>query len=98
MELSIINNEEDSRFEANVDGHLALVEYDRSPGRIAFTHTEVPQALEGRGIASALAKHVLQFARDNQLKVIPLCPFISGYIRKHKANYSDILAPGYEGI
>jgi predicted GNAT family acetyltransferase len=98
MEMTILNNEAESRFETIVEGHLALVEYERSPGRIAFTHTEVPPALEGRGVASALAKHVLQFARDNQLKVIPLCPFISGYIRKHRADYADILAPGYEGI
>lgn len=98
MEYPISNNDALSRFEMHIDGYIALVAYDRSPGRIAFTHTEVPVALEGRGIASALARHVLQYARDQQLKVVPLCPFISGYIRKRKAEYADILAPGYDGI
>jgi predicted GNAT family acetyltransferase len=98
MELTIINNSEASRFETTVEGHLALVEYMESPGKIAFTHTEVPAALEGKGIASGLAKHVLQFARDSQLKVVPLCPFISGYLRKHTGEYADILAPGYEHL
>jgi uncharacterized protein len=98
MELAIINNTEASRFETSVDGHLALVEYTASPGTIVFTHTEVPAALEGKGIASGLAKHVLQYARDNQLKVVPICPFISGFLRKHTGEYSDILAPGYEHL
>ena len=98
MEITVLHNEPSSRFEVVLDTHLSMVEYERSAGRIAFTHTEVPHELEGRGVASALARHVLQFARDNQLKVVPLCPFILSYIRKHKAEYADILAPGYEGI
>ena len=96
MELTITDNTAESRFETTVDGHLATVEYVLSKGKIAFTHTEVPEALEGKGIASGLAKYVLQYARDHELKVIPLCPFISGYIRKHLDEYRDWLAPGYQ--
>ena len=98
MELTIQNNTDKSRFETTVEGHLAFVEYHLNKDRIAFIHTEVPEALEGKGIATALAKYVLQYARDQHLKVVPFCPFISGYIRKHIEEYRDMLAPGYEDI
>jgi len=81
--MDIVHNEAQKRFELNIDGELALVDYIKSSQRIIFTHTEVPVALEGQGIGSKLAKHVLQFSKDNDLKVQPMCPFIRGYIQKH---------------
>jgi predicted GNAT family acetyltransferase len=50
---------------------------------IVFTHTGVPESMEGTGVGSALAKSALDYAQDNHLLVLPLCPFIRSYIERH---------------
>lgn len=88
--IKVENNEAEERFEAYVDGHLAVVEYRRAPGLIVYTHTEVPDALEGRGIGSKLARTVLDYARAEHLVVVPSCPFIRAYITRHP-EYQDLV-------
>lgn len=83
MENNIINNEEKKRFELHLDGHIAFVDYKLFDGGIAYIHTEVPPELGGKGIASQLAKYVLDYAQTNNLKVKPYCPYINAYINKH---------------
>src|SRR5215471_9516621 len=81
---AITNNVEKHRFEADLgDGSLALAEYRLRDGKIAFTHTETPSAHEGQGIGSALIRFALAFARERGLKVVPICPFVTAYIRRH---------------
>ena len=92
--FSIAHNPEKSRFETSVAGLTALVDYMLIGKKIIYTHTEVPETLEGSGIGSALARHVLDFARENGLQVMPLCPFIAAYIRKHP-EYRDIVVAGF---
>ncbi len=72
-----------SRYELDVDGEVAFVEYVRAPGVIRFTHAEVPPAVEGRGIGSRLARHVLETARRDGVHIVPQCPFIADYLRRH---------------
>ena len=80
------------RFEAYLDGALAgFAAYHRVPGRITFTHTEVPDRFEGQGVGSALAARALDAARREGLAVVPHCPFIAGYIDKHP-EYADLVA------
>lgn len=79
------------RFELEVDGHLAIAVYSLAPGVITFIHTEVPEALAGRGVGSRLAKGALAQVRARGLKVVPRCPFIRGYIEKHP-EWQDLLA------
>ena len=82
--LEVTKNDEEQRFEANVDGQLAVVEYEMlGESVIDFVHTEVPVALDGRGIGDHMAHEVLEYARNQQLTVIPQCPFIAGYISRH---------------
>ena len=76
-------NEAKHRFELTVDGQEAYVRFERFPGGIAYTHTIVPDALSGRGIASRLARHVLDYAAEQKLSVRPDCPYIRAYIEKH---------------
>ena len=78
------------RFELEADGHTAAAYYQRTPGVITFTHTEVPPALSGRGIGSALARGALSSARAQGLKVVANCEFIGGYIAKHP-EFADLL-------
>jgi uncharacterized protein len=82
-DLKIENNTDSSRFEVLVNGKLAWLDYRVEPGTIFLLHVEVPAGEEGRGIASSLAKTALEFARDRGLKVVPRCPFIAAYMRKH---------------
>jgi predicted GNAT family acetyltransferase len=90
MSEEIIDNRARKRFELTVDGHVAHVDYERASGTITFIHTIVPDELGGRGIASQLARHVLDEARRAGEKVIPQCPFIAAYIRKHP-EYQDLV-------
>jgi predicted GNAT family acetyltransferase len=81
--IEVTNDEATQRYEAHIAGALALIQYQRRDGRIVFLHTEVPEALEGRGVGSALARAALDDARARHLTVVPLCPFVSAYIRRH---------------
>jgi predicted GNAT family acetyltransferase len=90
---TITNHEDRHRYEARLDGQLAgFAEYNLLTNGILVTHTEVLPAFEGRGVGSALARHVLDDARARQLQVVPVCQFIAGYIRKHH-EYLDLVAP-----
>jgi predicted GNAT family acetyltransferase len=86
----VVDNAAASRFELVVDGHVAFAEYRLAPHRIVFTHTEVPGALRGRGVGTALARGALDAARDRGLAVVPMCPFIAAYIRSHP-EYRDLV-------
>jgi uncharacterized protein len=92
MTLDIRNNEEESQFETTVDGHVALTAYDlEDPNRIVFTHTDVPEALSGRGIAGEIVKFGLDHAREKKLTVVPQCAYVASYIKRHP-EYQDLLA------
>lgn len=88
--MDILNNESKSQFELTIDGHTALVTYRIEPGRITFLHTEVPEALGGRGIAGQLAKHALDHAREQNLAVDAQCSYIAKYIQKNP-EYQDLV-------
>jgi len=78
------------RFELDADGHVAFSNYKREGGTLTVLHTEVPAALNGRGIGSALVRGLLDIARAQGLTVKPLCPFVAGYIAKHP-EYADLV-------
>lgn len=79
----ITHNETGSRFETTVDGYRAVLLYRQEGGRIVFTSTQVPPAVERRGIGSALARAGLDYAHEHSLTVVPACSFIRAYIERH---------------
>ena len=83
-------NEAAQRFELAVDGETAFVDFERWPGGISYTHTEVPKALGGRGIGSVLARHVLDWAAAQGLKVRAKCDFLRAYAKRHP-EYASLL-------
>lgn len=85
------DNPQRARFEAEVDGHVAVAEYELSPGVITFTHTVVPEALGGRGVGSALVRAALASARARGLKVVPKCEFFAAWFSRHPED-QDLLA------
>ena len=92
--VTIVDNPPAQRFEAVVEGQTAFAEYRLIKGAIMFTHTEVPEALGGRGIASALIRAGLNAARERELKVMPVCPFFAAWFGKHPED-RDLLHPSY---
>ena len=92
MTYDIRHNEAQSQFETEVEGQVAYASYDlEDPDRIVFTHTIVPDALSGRGIAEQLVQHGLKHARDKNLKVVPQCSYVAAFIKRH-SEYEDLLA------
>lgn len=87
----VTNNEARGRFELVVDGARAVAQYALEGEVMRFTHTVVPQEVEGRGIGSRLIKGALDEARSRGLKVDPVCPFVRAYIEKH-SEYRELLA------
>ena len=83
MTGNVRDNTERHRFELDADGHVAFSNYKRADGVLTILHTEVPKALEGRGIGSALIRGVLESARSQGLNVNPVCPFAKAYIERH---------------
>ena len=71
------------RFEVRTDEGVAFLTYERRDGRLVVMHTEVPSTLEGRGIGGQLVQAAVAFATQEQLKVLPLCPFARTYLRRH---------------
>jgi uncharacterized protein len=79
------------RYEVRLDGQLAgFSQYRLEDDRIIFHHTFVDPAFEGGGIGSRLVRHQLDDVRRRGLKVVPLCPFVRSYIKRH-AEYGDLL-------
>ena len=89
--IAVTHNEAAHRFEATVDGLRALIAYRRLPDRLVLQHTEVPPPFEGHGIAAKLTRAALDFARANHLHVVPLCPYVSSFLRRHR-EYDDLLS------
>lgn len=78
------------RFELEQDGKVAYLEYTIAGKILALIHTEVPEELRGRGLASELTKTALQWARDHQMKVDVICPSVAGYLERHK-EWEDVI-------
>lgn len=83
MKLPIEHLPEHGRFQAIVEGQTCVADYRLADGVMTITHTEVPPALEGRGIAGALVQALLDHARAEGLKVSPLCSYARTYMRRH---------------
>jgi uncharacterized protein len=78
------------RFELERDGQVASLEYTVAGHVLALLHSEIPEALRGRGIASTLAKTALDWARENRMKVDVVCPFVAAYLETHP-EYLDLV-------
>jgi predicted GNAT family acetyltransferase len=88
-DFDVRQNKAESRFELIVDGHLAVADYQMDGGRMIFTHTEVPVALRGGGIAGKLVSFAMESARKERLKVVPQCSYVDFFLKKHP-EYSDL--------
>lgn len=96
--MTVLDNPDRHRFEIDLGGgQFAFAEYTLPAGKIMFTHTEVPESHEGRGIGTVLIEAGLAAARERGLRVIPICPFFAAYMQKH-AEVQDLLEPAYRKV
>jgi predicted GNAT family acetyltransferase len=82
-EIRVRHNAAAGRYEAEVNGHLAVAEYRREGDRVFFTHTFVPPELRGRGIAEKLVRTALEGVRQDGRRVVPQCSYVSGFVRRN---------------
>ncbi len=95
-DVEIRDNTEYLRYEARLGGRVAgFSQYRIRPGHLVFIHTKVDPAYEGRGIGSRLVRWELDDVRRRGLKVVPVCPFVRAFIRRHD-EYADLLLPAAE--
>ena len=91
-DIVVLDNPSVGRVELFVSDQLAgLVTYVRSGDAVTIAHTEVRPGFEGRGLGARLAKFALDDARRRGLRVVPRCPFVAAYIRRHP-EYADLIA------
>ncbi|MET0332625.1 MAG: GNAT family N-acetyltransferase [Rhizobacter sp.] len=81
--FTVSHNAAHHRFEVKLEGHVAVAEYTLSGSVMTLTHTVVHPALEGRGIAGALAKAAMAHARAEKLKIDPQCPYMRAWMERH---------------
>jgi len=80
---SFRDNEARKRYELLFEGHTAFIDYKKTRNKIYLIHTDVPAALEGRGIGSRIVLQALVDIRKKGLVLVPLCPFVAKYLKKH---------------
>ena len=90
-DVTVLNRPEERRYELLVAGGHAgeLVYRDRGEGVRAFLHTEVDPSLERRGLGTALVTGALDDARARGLRIVPICPFVDAFLRRHP-EYADL--------
>jgi uncharacterized protein len=96
-DTDIRDDAQQHRYELPVGDQVAIVTYNLSEPNLMITETLVPEALEGQGIASRLARHIIDDARGRGLLILPVCPFFSAYLQKHP-EHADVVHPTYRTI
>jgi predicted GNAT family acetyltransferase len=89
--LTITDNAARHRFELDVDGQTVFANYRRQGEVLAITHVEAPPVLRGSGAAGRLMEGMMQIARREQVKVVPLCSYAAAWLKRHP-EYADRLA------
>ena len=82
-DYQLVDNQEAKQYQIDVDGQHPRIEYIKAKDQIYLTHTEVPKALEGNGFGSLIIGLALEDIKKKDLTLIPICPFVSWYIKKH---------------
>ena len=81
---AVSDNTAQSRFELQVDGHVAYLEYERTPTILTLIHTEVPAEIRGRHIGERLVEAALAIGRSEGRRLVVICPFARAYMRRHQ--------------
>lgn len=91
QDLEIVHHPIPGRFAAEVEGQQAHLDYETADSVMHITHTVVPDAIGGRGIAGRLVQAALDHARNEGWKVKPVCSYADAWMAKHPG-YADLRA------
>ena len=81
--IPLNKNDVSKRFELTVDGYTAFIDFKERNNSITLIHTESPEELAGRGVATALIEKTLVYLDENTIELVPLCPLVVAYIKRH---------------
>jgi hypothetical protein len=100
MSTQVRDSPEESRYEIRLDDRLAgFAQYRLNDDRITIFHAEIDPEYRRRGLGDELAHDALEDVRRRGLELVPRCPFIASYVRRHPDEYLELVAPGLrEGV
>ncbi len=81
--IPLVKNGEKQRFEVEIEGYTAFIDYKDEGGVVRLIHTESPEALAGRGVATALVEKTPAYLDENGYRLVPVCPLVSAYVKRH---------------
>jgi len=84
MNGKVKDNQAKNRYELEIDGQIVFADYRRDGGNIQILHVETPPSLRGKGAAAELMKGIMEIARVENLKVIPVCPYAVTWMQRNK--------------
>jgi predicted GNAT family acetyltransferase len=92
VDIEVVDDTERHRFEARVDGRFAgVISYRPGPDALVLVHTEIEPEFEGKGVGTALVRGALDVLRTRGTRIVPRCPFVAAYVRRHP-EYQDLVA------
>ena len=91
MSIPVKDNPDKSRFELDVDGRIVFANYRRTGSTLTIPYVEAPPSLRGTGAAGRLMQGVMDIARAEKLKVVPICSYAAYWMRRHR-EYHDLSA------
>jgi len=83
MSHTLIHNTQACKYEYHIDGYIAYITYSEQKGNMHLTHTLVPEALAGKGLAKMLLEAVLEQIEKDNKKAVAQCSYIVKYLEKH---------------
>ncbi|MBL1409142.1 GNAT family N-acetyltransferase [Sphingobacterium faecale] len=92
--IPLVKNDLDHRFEINVNGYLAFIDFKETRSRISLIHTEAAAELKGTGAAQAVVEKTLLFIEQDGRKLMPYCPYVFAYVKKHP-EWKRIVDPAF---
>jgi predicted GNAT family acetyltransferase len=90
--LNVMHNQAENKFEVSIDGHLCKLDYMQDANNFVIEHVGVDPAFRGQGVAGKIMETALEYARQNSLRVIPMCSYAAHYIRKNP-QYLELTKP-----
>jgi len=96
VETPLVKNENKKRFEIEIERKYAFTNYGEFGRQIALVHTETDPELEGTGAASALVEKTLYYLDEHNLTLLPFCPFVLAYIKRHP-EWKRIVSKKFKG-
>ena len=82
-EVELIDNKEQHNFELWIENQRSFIDYKKKGDQVYLLHTEVPEELEGRGVAVALVEKTLKYLESNHLRLVPLCTYVQSFLKRH---------------